>query len=77
MKLTGRMAEVPVGDRMSGRVVNALDNRLTEKKTSKPMPIFPSNAKRSVIMRREVNESLETGIKSIDALFPSEKASES
>lgn len=71
VKLTGRMAEVPVGDGMLGRVVNALGEPIDDKgtiaadtyrKIESPAP--------SVIMRREVNQPLQTGIKAIDALVP-------
>lgn len=71
VKLTGRMAEVPVGDGMLGRVVNALGEPIDGKgaiaadnyrKIESPAP--------SVIMRREVNQPLQTGIKAIDALVP-------
>lgn len=71
VKLTGRMAEVPVGDSMLGRVVNALGEPIDGKgdiaadayrKIESPAP--------SVIMRREVNQPLQTGIKAIDALVP-------
>ena len=71
VKLTGRMAEVPVGDGMLGRVVNALGEPIDGKgaiaadgyrKIESPAP--------SVIMRQEVNRPLQTGIKAIDALVP-------
>ncbi len=71
VKLTGRMAEVPVGDAMSGRVVNALGQPIDGEGDlifDKYLPI--ERQAPTVIMRREVNESLETGIKSIDALVP-------
>lgn len=71
VKLTGRMAEVPVGDGLLCRVVNALGEPIDDKgtiaaeayrKIETPAP--------SVIMRREVNQPLQTGIKAIDALVP-------
>lgn len=71
VKLTGRMAEVPVGDGMLGRVVNALGEPVDGKgaiasdgyrRIESPAP--------SVIMRQEVNQPLQTGIKAIDALVP-------
>lgn len=71
VKLTGKMAEVPVGDALLGRVVNALGEPLdhkgsivtdTYRNIESPAP--------SVIMRREVNQPLQTGIKAIDALVP-------
>lgn len=71
VRLTGRMAEVPVGGGMLGRIVNALGEPLDNKgaiaadgyrRIENPAP--------SVIMRREVNRPLQTGIKAIDALVP-------
>ena len=71
VKLTGRMMEVPVGDAMSGRIVNALGqpiDNLGEIVADKHLPI--ERQAPTVIMRREVNRSLETGLKTIDALVP-------
>jgi F-type H+-transporting ATPase subunit alpha len=71
VKLTGRMAEMPVGDVLLGRVVNALGQPIDDKGaiiTSSYRKI-ESNAP-SVIMRKEVNEPLHTGIKAIDAMVP-------
>jgi F-type H+-transporting ATPase subunit alpha len=71
VKLTGRVAEVPVGDGMLGRVVNALgqpvDNRgpIAFKSTRKIERIAPG-----VITREEVNVPLQTGIKAVDAMVP-------
>lgn len=71
VKLTDRMAEVPVGDAMIGRVVNALGQPIDGKGQIEPDKYLPIERQApTVIMRREVNESLETGIKSIDALVP-------
>ncbi len=71
VRLTGRMAEVPVGDAMLGRVVNALGEPIDGKGA------IAASARRnvespapSVIMRQEVNKPLQTGIKAIDALVP-------
>lgn len=71
VKLTGRMMEVPVGDSMLGRVVNALGEPIDDKG-----PIAVDGYRQierlapSVIMRREVDQPLQTGIKAIDALVP-------
>jgi F-type H+-transporting ATPase subunit alpha len=71
VKLTGRMAEVPVGDGLLGRVVNALGEPIDDKG-----PIAADGFRRiespapSVIMRRSVHRPLQTGIKAIDALVP-------
>ncbi|MDR1643528.1 MAG: F0F1 ATP synthase subunit alpha [Clostridiales bacterium] len=71
VKLTGAVAQVPVGDAMIGRVVNALGEPIDEKG-----PIS-SHARRpiervapGVISRKEVNVPLQTGIKAIDAMVP-------
>ncbi len=71
VKLTGKMAEVPVGDGMLGRVVNALGEPIDDKGAiaADNYRLIESMAP-SVIMRREVNEPLQTGIKAIDALVP-------
>lgn len=71
VKLTGRMADVPVGDGMLGRIVNALGEPIDDKG-----PIAADNRRMiestapSVIMRQAVEQPLQTGIKSIDALVP-------
>jgi len=71
VRLTGQVAEVPVGDALLGRVVNALGQPIDQKG-----PI-PSDVTRrieriapGVITRREVNVPLQTGIKAIDAMVP-------
>lgn len=71
VKLTGRMAEVPVGDGMLGRVVNALGEPIDDKGAiaADSYRNIESTAP-SVIMRSEVNQPLQTGIKAIDALVP-------
>lgn len=71
VKLTGRMTEVPVGDAMLGRVVNALGEPIDDKGAiaADSYRTVESSAP-TVIMRREVNEPLQTGIKAIDSLVP-------
>ena len=71
VKLTGRMAEVPVGDGLLGRVVNALGEPVDDKGAiaADGYRKIESTAP-SVIMRREVDKPLQTGIKAIDALVP-------
>lgn len=71
VKRTGRIVEVPVGEAMIGRVVNALGQPIDGKgeiKTSKFRPI-ESNAP-GVVYRKSVHEPLQTGLKSIDAIVP-------
>ena len=71
VKLTGKVAEVPVGDALLGRVVNALGQPLDQKgiiattATRKIERVAPG-----VIKRREVNVPLQTGIKAIDVMIP-------
>lgn len=71
VKTTGRVVEVPVGDVMTGRVVNALGQPIDGK--------GPINAKKfrqiervasGVISRKSVDTPLQTGIKAIDAMVP-------
>lgn len=71
VKLTGRMAEVPVGDGLLGRVVNALGEPIDEQGAlaADGYRTIESIAP-SVIMRRAVNQPLQTGSKAIDALVP-------
>ncbi|MCZ6528291.1 MAG: F0F1 ATP synthase subunit alpha [Candidatus Dadabacteria bacterium] len=71
VKRTGRVAEVPVGDNMKGRVVNALGQPIDGKGE-----IITSDIRRievkapGVVYRQSVSEPLQTGIKSIDAMIP-------
>ncbi|QQY79178.1 ATP synthase F1 subcomplex alpha subunit [Keratinibaculum paraultunense] len=71
VKKTDRIVEVPVGDVMIGRVVNALGQPIDGK--------GPINAKKfrpieriapGVITRKSVDQPLQTGIKAIDSMFP-------
>nr|WP_300005650.1 F0F1 ATP synthase subunit alpha [Tissierella sp.] len=71
VKSTGRIVEVPVGDALIGRVVNSLGQPIDGKgsiNTDKFSPI--EKIAPGVITRKSVDEPLQTGIKSIDALFP-------
>lgn len=71
VKLTGRVAEVPVGDAMIGRVVNALGEPIDNKGpivTDKSRPI--ERVAPGVITRKSVDVPLQTGIKAIDAMVP-------
>src|SRR5262245_23259285 len=68
---TGRIAEVPVGEALLGRVVNALGQPLDGKG-----PIKTEHRRRielkapGIIARQSVKEPLQTGIKAIDAMIP-------
>ncbi|MBN1842321.1 MAG: F0F1 ATP synthase subunit alpha [Deltaproteobacteria bacterium] len=70
-KRTGRIAEVPVGDVVLGRVISALGEPLDGKG-----PIDAKEFRRvemiapGVIARQSVNEPMYTGLKSIDAMTP-------
>ena len=71
VKRTHKVVEVPVGDTLLGRVVNALGQPLDEKgaiacSSSRPIErIAPG-----VMTRKSVDTPLETGIKAIDAMIP-------
>ncbi|WP_206916995.1 F0F1 ATP synthase subunit alpha [Alicyclobacillus suci] len=71
VRRTGRLVQVPVGDALLGRVVNALGQPLdnngpiqtdTYRPVESPAP--------GVIVRKSVHEPLETGIKAIDSMVP-------
>ncbi|MDO4554384.1 MAG: F0F1 ATP synthase subunit alpha [Lachnospiraceae bacterium] len=71
VKTTGRVVEVPVGDALSGRVVNALGQPIDGKgpidaKKTRPIERVASG----VISRKPVDTPLQTGIKAIDAMVP-------
>lgn len=71
VKRTGRIVEVPVGEALIGRVVNAIGEPIDGKGpilTDKTRPV--ENVASGVISRKEVREPLQTGLKAIDALVP-------
>jgi len=71
VKTTGRVVEVPVGDAMLGRVVNALGQPIDGKgpiATTKSRQI--ERVASGVISRKSVDTPLQTGIKAIDAMVP-------
>ncbi len=71
VKKTGHILEVPVGNAMIGRVVNALGEAIDGKgkiKTNKQYGVERDAT--SVINRKSVNEPMQTGIKSIDSMIP-------
>jgi F-type H+-transporting ATPase subunit alpha len=68
---TGRIASVPVGDGLIGRVVNALGEPIDGKgaiKFSKYRPI--ERTAPGVVERQDVDTPVQTGIKAIDAMIP-------
>jgi F-type H+-transporting ATPase subunit alpha len=70
VKRTGRIAEVPVGDALLGRVVNALGQPIDERG-----PIKATETRRieikapGIIKRQPVKEPMQTGIKAIDSMI--------
>ncbi len=71
VKRTGRIVEVPVGDEMIGRVVNALGQEIDGKGPINAKEFSPvEKIAPGVITRKSVHEPLQTGIKSIDSMFP-------
>ncbi|KAH6961311.1 hypothetical protein HG530_005123 [Fusarium avenaceum] len=71
VKRTGEIVDVPVGPEMLGRVVDALGNPIDGKG-----PIKTTEKRRAqlkapgILPRKSVNEPVQTGLKSIDAMVP-------
>jgi F-type H+-transporting ATPase subunit alpha len=71
VKRTGRILDVPVGEALVGRVVNALGQPVDGKG-----PVDTAHKRRveikapGILARQPVNEPLQTGIKAIDAMVP-------
>ncbi len=71
VKRTGKIIEVPVGEALLGRVVDALGQPIDGKG-----PIESSESRQvevkapGIVTRKSVNESLQTGIKAIDGMVP-------
>ncbi|CBK40149.1 MAG TPA: F0F1 ATP synthase subunit alpha [Nitrospira sp.] len=71
VKRTGRIAEIPVGEALIGRVVNAIGQPIDGKG-----PINSQHSSRIEVVapgvntRQSVREPLQTGIKAIDAMIP-------
>jgi F-type H+-transporting ATPase subunit alpha len=71
VKRTGRIAQVPVGRSLIGRVVNPLGQPIDEKG-----PLGSTESRRveiiapGIVARQPVREPLQTGIKAIDAMIP-------
>jgi F-type H+-transporting ATPase subunit alpha len=71
VRRTNRIAQVPVGEALVGRVVNALGQPVDGKgpinaKESRPIERYAPG----VVDRRSVKEPLQTGLKAIDAMIP-------
>ena len=70
-KRTGRVAEVPVGEKLLGRVVNPLGQPLDGKGPINAKKTLPIERKALGVMSRSpVNEPLQTGLKAIDSMIP-------
>jgi F-type H+-transporting ATPase subunit alpha len=71
VRRTGRIAEVPVGPELRGRVVNALGQPIDGKGDIKSAHTRRIELKApGIVDRQPVREPLQTGIKAIDALIP-------
>ena len=71
VRATGRIIEVPVGDELIGRVVDALGNPIDGKGpigTTKSRPV--ERIAPGVTLRQSVDTPVQTGIKAIDAMIP-------
>ncbi len=71
VRATGRIASVPVGDAMIGRVVNALGEPIDAKGPIATTGFRPiERIAPGVIQRQDVDTPVQTGIKSIDSMIP-------
>ena len=71
VKRTGKIVEVPVGDMMLGRVVNALGQRIDGAGPFDSKEFRPIESKApGICERRSVYQPLQTGIKAIDSMIP-------
>jgi F-type H+-transporting ATPase subunit alpha len=71
VKCTGRIAEVPVGEALIGRVVDPLGRPLDGKgaiRMDKTRPI--ERVAPNVVLRAPVDTPVQTGIKAVDSMFP-------
>lgn len=68
---TGRVVDVPVGDALIGRVVNAIGEAIDGKgplETSERWPV--ERQAPGIIVRQPVNTPLQTGLKAVDSMIP-------
>ncbi|MCX5709761.1 MAG: F0F1 ATP synthase subunit alpha [Candidatus Omnitrophica bacterium] len=71
VKRTGKIAQVPVGEALVGRVVNPLGKPIDGKGPLNTDKVRPLEAKApNVVERQPVTQPLETGIKAIDSMTP-------
>jgi len=71
VKRTGRIASMPVGEQMLGRVINPLGQPIDGKGEIHTEKFLPLERKAlGVIQRQPVKEPLQTGLKAVDAMIP-------
>ena len=71
VKGLGKVAEVPAGNEMLGRVVDALGNPIDGKGSITADKYMPIERQASgIIARKPVTQPMQTGIKAIDGMFP-------
>jgi len=71
VKRTGRVASMPVGEQMLGRVINALGQPVDGRGLISTTTYMPIERKAlGVIQRQPVKEPLQTGIKAVDTMIP-------
>ncbi len=71
VKRTGKIASVPVGEALAGRVINALGQPLDGKGPIVTDKFRPIEGKApNVVQRRPVNQPVQTGLKAIDSMIP-------
>ena len=71
VKRTGKVVSVPVGERLIGRVVNALGEPIDGKGAIEPEAFRPIEMPApGIIDRKHVSRPLQTGIKAIDSMIP-------
>lgn len=71
VKATGKILEVPVGEKFIGRVIDSLGNPIDGEESIKADKFYPvERVAPGVITRESVNQPLQTGIKAIDTLVP-------
>ncbi|MBR0416356.1 MAG: F0F1 ATP synthase subunit alpha [Firmicutes bacterium] len=71
VKRTGRVVSVPVGEKLLGRVVNALGQPIDEQGPIEADQYAPIESPApGILVRKSVDTPLQTGIKAIDAMIP-------
>ena len=72
VRRTGKIASIPVGEGLTGRVINVLGQPIDGRGaiTGELMPMPLERKAPGVIYRQPVNQPLQTGIKAIDSMVP-------